>query len=202
MRYAGIMATSLRWEWFRLCRRIGVWVVLGLAGAVGVGVLAVTLALMHLTPFELTLPPRGFPHLVSTVLSFLAPFLGVILAVQIFGDDYAWGTLRPLLARGQPRWRVVTAKLALAAIILATFWAAAWVLAVLVGSVAGDSDARATEFFLDIPDGWWPILGSSAGAWLVALAYAGLAALLCTLGRSTAFGLGVAVAILIFEFTV
>lgn len=202
MRYAAIVATSLRWEWFRLTRRTGVWVVLGLAGAVVIGVLAVTLALMHLTPFALDLPPLGFPHLISTVLSFLAPFLGVILAVLIFGEDYAWGTLRPLLARGQPRWRVVTAKLALAAIILLIFWVAAWVLAAVVGSVAGDPDARAVEFFLDIPDGWWPILGSAAGAWLVALAYAGLAALLCTLGRSTAFGLGVAVAILIFEFTV
>ena len=174
----------------------------GLAGAVVVGVLAVTLALMHLTPLALELPPRGFPHLISTVLSLLAPFLGIILAVLIFGEDYAWGTLRPLLARGQPRWRLVAAKLALAAIILLIFWVGAWVLAALVGSVAGDPDARATGFFLEIPDGWWPILGSSAGAWLVALAYAGLAALLCTLGRSTAFGLGVAVAILIFEFMV
>ena len=202
MRDVAPVVTALRGEWFRLSRRTGVWVVMGLASAVVIGVLAVTWALTRVTLLELVIPPRGFPHLASASLSVLAPFLGIILAAMIFGGDYGWGTLRPLLARGQPRWQVVLTKLLLTAVILAALWIAAWVLATLVGLVAGDPDAGAGGFFLDIPDGWWPIVGSSAGAWLVALAYAGLTALLCTIGRSTAFGLGVAVAILIFEFTV
>ncbi len=202
MRDVPPIVTALRGEWFRLSRRTGVWVIIGLATALVAGVLGVTWALIHLTPLELAVPPRGFPHLASASLSLLAPFLGIILAAMIFGGDYGWGTLRPLLARGQPRWQVVLTKLLLTAVILAAFWVAAWVLSTPVGLVAGDPAAGAEGSFLDVPDGWWPILGSSAGAWLVALAYAGLTALLCTIGRSTAFGLGVAVAILIFEFTV
>ena len=202
MMHVAPILTALRGEWFRLSRRAGVWVVMGLASAVVVGVLAVTWALTYLTPFELAIPPRGFPHLASASLSLLAPFLGIILAAMIFGGDYGWGTLRPLLARGQPRWQVALTKLLLTAVILAALWIAAWVLAVLAGLLAGDPNARAVGFFLEIPDGWWSIVGSFAGAWLVALAYAGLTALLCAIGRSTAFGLGVAIGILIFEFTV
>ena len=202
MRDVALIVTALRGEWFRLSRRTGVWVVMGLASAVVVGVLAAVGALTQVTSLELAIPPRGFPHLASVSLSLLAPFLGIILAAMIFGGDYGWGTLRPLLARGQPRWQVALTKLLLTAVILATLWIAAWVLATLVGLVAGDRDARVTEFLLGIPDGWRTILGSSVGAWLVALAYAGLTALLCSIGRSTAFGLGIAVAILIFEATV
>ena len=202
MRDAARIVTALRWEWFRLSRRTGFWVIIGLVGTVLAGLPVVISALMHLAPLGISIPPRGFPHLAVSTLSLLAPFLGIILAAMIFGGDYGWGTLRTLLARGQPRWQVIVTKLLLTAVILAAVWVAAWVLATPVGWLAGDPNAVAAGFFLQIPDGWWPILGSSAGGWLVALAHAGLTALLCTIGRSTAFGQGVAIAIVIFEFTV
>ena len=202
MRDASAIVTTLRWEWFRLSRRPGAWVILGLSSAAVIGVLAVATALLRLTPIDLSIAPHGFPLLAFEVLSRLGPFLGIMLAAMIFGGDHGWGTLRPLLARGQPRWQLMIAKLSLVAVILAALWIAAWILAAVVGLVAGESDTVPGGLFLDMPDGWWATVGSFASAWLVSIAYAGLAALLCTLGRSTAFGMGAAVAILIIEFTV
>ena len=191
--------TALRWEWFRLQRRVAIWVILGLV-AVGVaGVLAVSAIVQHAAPIGVSIPHHGFPLLVFEALSRLGPFLGIILAAIIFGGDFGWGTLRPLLARGQPRWQSALVKLILPTGILAAVWVIAWTLAALVGLVAGDSSASVFDLFPDAPSGWWETAGAFFSAWPVAVTYLGLTALLCTLGRSTAFGLGVGVAILIFE---
>ena len=192
---------ALRWEWYRFSRRAALWVILGLAGLAVVGVLAVALILQNAGPLGLAIPPTGFPLLVFEALSRLGPFLGIILAALVFGGDYGWGTLRPLLARGQPRWQAALVKLILPCAILAAVWIIAWIAAVAVGLVAGESSA-VFDLFSDAPSGWWGTAGIFFSAWPVAIAYVALTALLCTLGRSTAFGLGIAIAILIFEAVV
>ena len=193
---------ALRWEWFRLSRRAGLWVILGLAAVAVVGTLVVAAILQKAGPAGLSIPPTGFPLLVFEALSRLGPFLGIILAAMIFGGDYGWGTLRPLLARGQPRWQAALVKLLLPCAILAAVWVIAWILAVVVGLVAGASSSPVFDLISDAPTGWWGTAGSFFSAWPVAVAYLALTALLCTVGRSTAFGLGVGVAILIFETVV
>ena len=196
------IGNGLRWEWFRLCRRAALWVILGLVAVAVGGVLAITVVVQNAVPDGLSIPSYGFPLLVFEVLSRLGPFLGIILAAIVFGGDYGWGTLRPLLARGQARWQAALVKLILPSVILAAVWIAAWILAALVGLVAGDSGVNVFEFLPDAPAGWWPVAGRFLSAWPVAVAYLGLTGLLCAVGRSTAFGLGVGIAILIFESVV
>ncbi len=199
---AAVVGNALRWEWFRLQRRVALWVILALVAIAVVGVLVVTVILQNVALIGLSIPSRGVPLLVFEALSRLGPFLGIILAAIIFGGDYGWGTLRPLLARGQPRWQAALVKLILPTGILAVVWVVAWTLSALVGLVAGDSSASVFDLFSDAPAGWWATAGRFFSGWPVAVAYLGLTALLCTVGRSTAFGLGVAVAILIFETVV
>ncbi len=194
-----VMTNTIRWEWFRLCRRTEFWVILGLLALAVVGTLVVSAGVLRLIQSDFFIPPYGYPLLVFELLSRLGPFLGIILAGTVFGSDYGWGTFRPLFARGQPRWQVVTAKLALAASILAAVWVASWLLAAAVGLVAADASTNGVEIMPWDSGGWVESAGRFASAWPVAIAYLLLGALLCALGRSTAFGLGVGIAVLIVE---
>ena len=202
MAVAAEMVNLLRWEWFRLRRRAGFWVILGLVGLVVIGVLAIMVVLQRAAPLGLGLPPYGFPLFVFEALSRVGPFLAVILAAMTFGGEYGWGTLRPLVARGQPRWQAALAKLLLVSIILGVIWVVAWALAAAVGLAAGESAAlleTALAIIPGAPDGWWATMGRFFSAWPVAIAYLGLGAALCTAGRSTAFGVGVGIAVIIAE---
>ena len=133
------------------------------------------------------------------LLSRLGPFLAIILAGTVFGSDYGWGTFRPLFARGQRRWQVVAAKLVLAILALAVVWVASWALAAMVGLVAADPEANTLELIPGNSGGWADSTGTFMSAWPVTIAYLLLGTLLCAVGRSTAFGLGVGIAILIVE---
>ena len=196
---AADIANALRWEWFRLSRRAGLWVILGLVAVAVAGVVVVTVAVQNVVASGFSIPSNGFPLLVFEVLSRLGPFLGIILAAIVFGGDFGWGTLRPLLARGQARWLMALVKLILPGVILGIVWMVAWTLAAVVGLAAGEPSAGALEFLADSPDDWPGTVGRFFSAWPVAITYLGLAALLCALGRSTAFGVGVAVAIVLVE---
>lgn len=202
MNYAASFANALRWEWFRLSHRASIWVVLSLAGAMVVGALAIAAAVQHATPLDLGMTPAGYASVGFEVVSRVGPFLGIILAAIVFGGDYGWGTFRPLVGRGQPRWQVAAVKLSAVTAALLALWVVAWVVSALVGLAAGESSAGSPGLTGATDSGWWVVVGSFAAAWLVALAYAGLSAFLCTVGRSTAFGMGVAFAILIIEVAV
>ena len=202
MAVAADLANLLRWEWFRLRRRVGFWVILGLVGLVVIGVLAVMTVLQRAAPLGMALPSYGFPLFVFEALSRMGPFLAVILAAMTFGGDYAWGTLRPLVARGHPRWLAALAKLLLVSIVLGVVWIVAWTLAALVGLALGESAAVFDTVLTTIPgapDGWGPTAGKFFSAWPAAIAYLGLGAVLCAAGRSTAFGVGVGIAVIIVE---
>ena len=194
-----VVANAVRWEWFRLRRRTGFWVILGLLAVAVVGTLAVSAGVLRLIQSDFSIPPYGYPLLVFELLSRLGPFLGIVLAGMVLGSDYGWGTFRPLYARGQRRWQVVAAKLVLAALVLATVWVASWALAAAVGLVAGEPEMNTLELIPGASGGWAESAGRFVSAWPVAMAYLMLATLLCAVGRSTAFGLGVSIAILIVE---
>ncbi len=199
MTSVAVLANTIRWEWFRLRRRTEFWVIMGLLAFAVVGTLAVSVGVLRLIQSGVAIPAYEFPLVVFELLSRLGPFLGVVLAGMVFGSDHGWGTFRPLFARGQPRWQVVTAKLILAAAIMAAAWITAWVLAALVGLVAADPPTNAVEVMPRDADGWAESTGQFASAWPVAIAYLLLGSLLCAVGRSTAFGLGVGIAVLIVE---
>ncbi len=196
-----VLVNWIRWEWFRLCRRTGLWVILGLLAIAVVGTLAGSAGTMRLIPLDVSIPPHGYLMLVFELLSRLGPFVGLVLAGMVFGSDYGWGTFRPLFARGQRWWHVVMAKLALVALVLLTVWVVSGLLAAAVGLVMGDANppTAGLELVPGASGGWAESAGRFASALPVAIAYLLLGALLCTVGRSTAFGLGVGIAVLIVE---
>ena len=198
--YAELYADLLRWEWFRLRRRAGFWAIVGILGLFVAGALAATVAMRFIPAVGATTPAYGFPHAVFEVLSRLAPFLGIILAGFIFGGEFSWGTWRASLARGMPPSRLILVKILLGAAVLLAVWVIAWCLAAMVGLVAGENESggiiRQSPGF---PDGWGAGVLKFASAWPVAVAYLALGALLCVIGRSTAFGVGVGIALVVAE---
>ena len=198
---AGVPAvlTASRWEWFRLSQRVAFWVIIGLMGA---GVAATLAALLLVSRFGgFPFSPYDYQSTVAVMLGTVGPFLAVILASIVYGGDFGWDTWRPLTARGMARWQIGLAKLLVAAGALAVFWAAAWGLAAIVGLAAG-SPSASTSGGGNGPAGWGEPAVQLGAAWLVALAYLGLGAVLTTAGRSTAFGLGVGVGVILFELAV
>ena len=198
--YVGVYVSLLRWEWFRLCRRIGFWAIIGILGLFVAGALAVAVGMRFIPAVGETMPAYGFPHVVFDVLSTLAPFLGVILAGFIFGGEFGWGTWRTSLARGMPASRLILTKMLLGAAVLLAIWIISWCLAALVGLVAGDNGpggiiGQSPGF----PEGWGDAGLNFASAWPVAVAYLALGALLCVIGRSTAFGVGVGIGLIVAE---
>ena len=193
------VTTSVRWEWFRLRRRTEFWVIIGLLALAVVGTLAVSAGALRLIQSDFSIPAYGYPLLVFELLSRLGPFFALVLAGMVLGSDYGWGTFRPLFARGQQRWQVIGAKLVLAALIMAVVWIASWLLAAAVGLLAAGPSANALDLMPGASGSWVESAGRFASAWPAAIAYLLLGALLCAVGRSTAFGLGVGIAVLIVE---
>ena len=193
------LADAVRWEWFRLRRRTEFWVILGLLSLPALGTPIAAAAAVRLIQSDFSMPAYGYPMLVFEILSRLGPFLALVLAGLILGSDYGWGTFRPLFARGQRRWRVITAKVSLTASVLAVVWLVSWLLAATVGLIAAGSSETGMEVVPGDSGGWLESAGRFASAWPVAMTYLLLGALLCAVGRSTAFGLGVGIAILIVE---
>ena len=193
------VAVSIRWEWFRLSRRRAFQVIIGMVAAAVVLILAGGVLLRG--PADDTIAPAMFPFFIFLALNVVGPFLAVFLTAIIFSGEYGWGTLRALLARGQPRWRVALSKLLLVGGILAVVWVVSWGLAGVVGLLAGAPGVAALSPFDDTPLSWGAIAGRFFASLPGALAYMSLTALLCVASRSTTFGVVVAAAILIAEST-
>ena len=198
--YVAISANTFRWEWFRLRRRAGFWAIIGILGLFVAGTLAATIGMRFIPAVGETMPAYGFPHVIFGVLSRLAPFLGIILAGLIFGGEFGWGTWRTSLARGMPSSRLILVKILLGAVVLLAIWIIAWCLAVLAGLVVGENEPggiiRESPGF---PDGWIDAGLQFTSAWPLAVTYLALGALLCIIGKSTAFGIGVGIALIAAE---
>lgn len=198
MDIGGSLLNTLLWEWFRLRRRVGFWVIIALVVLVAVAVLGITLLLQKLPPIAIGIPSYAYPLFVFEVLSRIAPFLSIVLAAMLFGGDFGWGTWRSLLARGQARWHSLMTKLLLGCAILLILWLAVYGAAAAVGLIAGDSGTIDTAI-LDLSADWASTTGRFFSALPVAIAYLGLGGALCFAGRSTALAVGVGIAIVIIE---
>ena len=123
------------------------------------------------------------------VVAFAVPMLMVFVASS-FGGEFAWGTVRQLLARGQSRADYVLAKLGAAvlwwtltvALALAAGLLPAVMLGVL-GAEPGPGAATAGE--------WSRFAGLVALVWFATLPYLTLTALATIQLRSTAWGMAV-----------
>ncbi len=193
------IGNALRWEWFRLSRRLAFRVIMGMIAGAVIVILASTMLLSDLTSETYT--AVVYPYLIFLALTVVGPFLGVFLTAIAFSGEFGWGTLRTMLARGQPRWRVALVKLLLVSMILALVWVVSWSLAAVAGLIAGVPGPLNDFPFSDAPAGWWDSVGIFFSSLPAAIAYMSLTALLCLAGRSATFGVIVAAAILIAEST-
>ena len=191
---------ALRWEWFRISRRPGFRVIMGMVAAV---VVLILLGAAFLQSDGYGVGPSAFPFIIFVALTLVGPFLALFLTALAFSGEYGWGTLRAMQARGMPGWQAILSKMLLVSVVLAVVWIGSWCLSAVVGLMAGDTDAPATTLPFDDADASWrDIILLYLGNLLAAIAYMSLTVLLCMLGRSATFGLAVASAILIAESTV
>ena len=191
---------ALRWEWFRIARRPGFHVIMGMVAAV---VVLVLLAAAFLQSDGYGVGPSAFPYLIFAALTLVGPFLALFLTALVFSGEYGWGTLRAMRARGMPVWQAILSKMLLVSITLVIVWTVSWCLSVVVGLLAGDADAPSSILpIVDADLSWVDVALIYFGNLLAPIAYMSLTVLLCMLGRSATFGLAVASAILIAESTV
>ncbi len=191
---------AIRWEWFRLQRRVGFWAVIAIFGLAVALSLVGAIASQSFLPTRFNLPAHAFPNVVFETLARLGPFFSVVLAGFVFGAEFGWGTWRTLSARGRGREQIVLPKMLLGGCVLVVVWATAWCASSLVGLVAGGSSATELGTALPgFPDGWGATAINFWSTLPAAAAYLTLGVLLCMAGRSTAFGVGVGIAIVIAE---
>ena len=134
-----------------------------------------------------TVFPAALDASVENAISFGMPLL-VILTASAFGGEFAWGTVRLLLARGEGRGVYVLSKLA--AILL---W---WLLALAVGcgmallaaTLIGLVDREPGPGSVGAVD-WLGFGGRLTLAWAVSSVYAAFTSLVTIQFRSTAIGL-------------
>ena len=187
-----------RWEWFRLRRRTAFPVLYGLALLVPVAVLVVGVILNSLK-LDFLGPTNGLDggylevgyfSLIVGSLGTVAPMLAVALAALLHAGDLQGGHCRTLAARGAPRSSILFAKLLTAALLLLAYHLLAYAMAGLTAL------AFPPNF-----DGWAAGLVDTATAFQNSLLYLALGVALSHWRQSTAFTVGVGIALIAFEAT-
>src|SRR5437868_1724112 len=121
------MFTLIRMELLKLVKRPMTWILLILLlGGIGFRDLVGFLNVRSVTPdvresilANLTLP--GTLRRTTQFIYFFGSIMLAILAASAIGNEYGWGTLRPLLATGLSRARFLSAKLAALALVALAF---------------------------------------------------------------------------------
>jgi ABC-2 type transport system permease protein len=138
--------------------------------------------------------PGAMDGVLGGILS-LGAFLVIILAAQVVGTEYAWGTLRQTLIKGVSRRKfLVTKFLTLAIAILAGV-----AIALLVGFLIGMLTTQLVESGIDWSFMTWGYVGNLlanvARVLLVLGVYLSLTVILCVLLRSAGTALAVGLGI-------
>ena len=188
---------SFRAEFLLLARRAATWVLLAIAILMGIFfsyVLPYTVYRGGATAssnFATGLSPLLPDRLVSTLLGgfpFYFGMLTLILGAVSFGSEYGWGTLKTTLMQRPGRGRLLLAKLAALAVMLAVFVAAIFVAGALSSTVIGIREGAV----LHAPPLADLARGLAAG-WLILAVWTLFGALLAILSRGTALAIGVGI---------
>ncbi|MGC4106315.1 MAG: ABC transporter permease subunit [Thermomicrobiales bacterium] len=196
------MGTLLRSELFRVRKRPQSWLMLALAtlfvaliyGGMTVGTFFANSG--NANDLRETI---AFDKLREFGLSFNSLFGGIMLAIfasGMFGNEYSWNTIRPLLARARSRTSLVTAKLVTVFLYALFFTIALAILTVVISFIA-----------TLVASGHWHFgaeeLGKNAafvlGLVFTNLPYVALAVLVAMWTKSNAAGIGVAIGIAFIE---
>lgn len=196
---AAIVLNALRWEWFRLRRRVGVVVIFGLLLAGAVVQLAAQTWLARIEAFAAA--AYDYPTWLMASGGNVGIFAAVMLAGIVFGGDFAAGAWRTLTARGTARWQAALAKLLLLALTLTALLTAIWILGAIVGLLAAPGELPDNPGLpaIGTANSWTLAVGSLGAAGLTLLAYVGLGSVLTVATRSAAFGIAVGIAIILAE---
>jgi ABC-type transport system involved in multi-copper enzyme maturation permease subunit len=192
-------------ELFKLVKRPMTWVLLLLlCGGTGLTDLIVLHNLGGLTGdvYASTLSTLTLPGIIPNTLrglSIFASMMAAILAASAIGNEYSWGTLRPMLATGMPRARFLGAKfLALSCVALAFI-----VIPLLCGSLIAVPVALAHHLpiMTGAVDAAWvgALAAMLARALLTVLVPMTIAYLIGLIGRSQAVGVGAALGWMVGE---
>ncbi|MGC4193255.1 MAG: ABC transporter permease subunit [Thermomicrobiales bacterium] len=196
------MGTMLRSELFRVRKRPQSWLMLALATlfvALIYGGMTVGTFFANSSNANDLRETIAFDKLREFGLSFNSLFGGIMLAIfaaGIFGNEYSWNTIRPLLARARSRTSLLTAKL-VTVFLYATFFTIA--LAILTGLISFIATLVAS--------GHWNFsaeeLGKNAafvfGLLFTNLPYLALAVMVGMWTKSNAAGIGVAIGLSFIE---
>jgi len=199
------MLALLKMELFKLVKRPMTWaLLLLLCGGTGLADLIVLHNLSGAAPdaYASTLRSLTLPGIIPNTLgglSIFAAMMAAILAASSIGNEYGWGTLRPMLAVGMPRARFLTAKfLALSCV------AAAFVLVpLLIGALIAVPVALAHHLpvMTETVDVAWvgALAAMLARTLLTIVVPMTIAFLLGLVGRSQAVGVGAALGWMVGE---
>ncbi|MGN6030250.1 MAG: ABC transporter permease subunit [Thermomicrobiales bacterium] len=196
------MGTLLRSELFRIRKRPQSWLMLVLAAvfvALIYGGMTVGTFFASTNNADDLRETIAFDKLRTFGLSFNALFGGIMLAIfasGIFGNEYSWNTIRPLLARARSRSSLVTAKLMTVLLYTLVFTIALALLTAGISLVATLVASGNWHFSIDE-------LGLNAafvlGLFVTNLPYVALAVLVAMWTKSNAAGIGVAIGISFIE---
>lgn len=211
------MARALRSESYRLVRRWMPWVIVGLtvllvaiayegiwltasstlqqlrSGVVPPGRTAapIDVQIRALEEAVAQLRPARILETGGAVLAALAPVVAVVFVASHVGTEYAWGTLRTLLASGLGRTAQLASKLVTALVVTAVF-VAAGLLAAVAASYAVSTQAGLDTAGLDLAG-----LSAFGGRLLyTTFPYMALAALIAVWSRSA--GAAIAAGLVLF----
>ena len=194
------MLRLLRSEIFRLRKRPQSWVLgiimLGGVATVYVGLTIAALVMSDPSEPKDVITPASIFESGMQLVSGLGYLLIAIVAASLIGNEYSWGTIRPLVSRSCSRNALLSAKL-----VTLAMYAVALLLAGLVASIACSTVA---SFVVGNVHG---IGVSLVGEWAVSflrllvaqLPYAALVFFVTLLSRSTAVGIGVGIGIGLLE---
>jgi ABC-type transport system involved in multi-copper enzyme maturation permease subunit len=187
-----------RLELFKLRRRPMTFIMLAILYGLSIGVPALFYVTLSLSGSgvgdddgQVLIDRLVFPDVllasVENTLSFGIPLL-IILTAATFGGEFAWGTIRLLLARGESRGEYVLSK----TVAIAAWWFVALIgasaLGIGIGALLGRFEDPAVTPALSSGDAA-ALLARLAGAWLGSMIYVAITASITVRLRSTAFGL-------------
>lgn len=194
------MLRLMRSEMFRLRKRPQCWV-MALVMAFGVIATYVSLAVAAIVmsdPNEaedLVAPQRVFESGMQLVAG-LGYVLTAIVAASIIGNEYSWGTIRPLVARARSRPALIWAKLLTLGAYIVGLMVLGFLMAVACAVVGSFIIGTDISMNASIAGDW----GLSLLRMLLAqLPYAALAFFVTMAARSTAVGIGVGIGIALLE---
>jgi ABC-2 type transport system permease protein len=189
--------TVARWEWFKLRRRWLPWILLAILvlisqlGPWGGFMAYRNLGLQMGGPVPLAALRDSFtlPGSIGTALApvqLISLVLLTVLAASVIGSEYGFGTLRPIVGRGTPRWAALGGKFVM---ILAAALAALIVVAgvtalssILAAGPAGSATGTAS---------WGDAALALGRTWTSFIPYLALVGAVTVLTRSASAGMAI-----------